>query len=188
MPDGADPVLTPAETIPTGATPAAPVASAALSGPTWKELQEFINKQTDRDQDLIDKWFKLAASIIAAAVAVAEPSSQPIHLALWTPGYLERMLLIAEEFVCLGSSSNRVHYLRAAMKKLPTVSGLGAASRLRFWVAQNETVPVSMLQLLAADADSNVRLTVAAKNKLIPELFELLSGSTIRVCANGLPL
>jgi hypothetical protein len=48
-----------------------PPASTPLTGPTWKELQEFISKQTDRDRDLIDKWFKLAASIIAAVFAVA---------------------------------------------------------------------------------------------------------------------
>jgi len=39
--------------------------------PSWKELQEFISKQTDRDRDLIDKWFKLACSLIGAVFAVA---------------------------------------------------------------------------------------------------------------------
>jgi hypothetical protein len=47
-------------------------ATPTAAAPSWKELQEFISKQTDRDRDLIDKWFKLACAIIAAVFAVGE--------------------------------------------------------------------------------------------------------------------
>lgn len=46
---------------------------------------------------------------------------------------------------------------------------------MRFWVAQNKTVQLSILAVLATDNDRRVRLMVAMKNKLSPELFELLS-------------
>lgn len=37
---------------------------------------------------------------------------------------------------------------------------------MRFWVAQNKTVPMQVLRLLAEDEDPKVRLMVAAKRKL----------------------
>src|SRR5579872_1790857 len=75
MPEGEQPTPVTAGTPP--ATPAAPASLAppaipvALPGATWKELQEFINKQNERDRDLIDKWFKLACTIIGGVFAVA---------------------------------------------------------------------------------------------------------------------
>jgi hypothetical protein len=55
----------------TGPIDPPPAAAAPLGNPSWKELQEFINKQTDRDRELIDKWFKLACSIIGVVFAIA---------------------------------------------------------------------------------------------------------------------
>ena len=61
MPEGAESIPVVADAVSAGASipvvSAPPVPPAPLPGPTWKELQEFINKQTDRDRDLIDKWF-----------------------------------------------------------------------------------------------------------------------------------
>ncbi len=41
----------------------------------------------------------------------------------------------------------------------------------RFWVAQNKTVPLSVLRHLADDADSRVRIMVAMKRKCDHALF-----------------
>jgi hypothetical protein len=38
--------------------------------PSWKELQEFISKQSDKDRALIDYWFKLAASILGVLLVI----------------------------------------------------------------------------------------------------------------------
>jgi hypothetical protein len=46
---------------------------------------------------------------------------------------------------------------------------------MRAWVAQNKTVPVSILRILAADSDPNVRYVVASKRKLTPDLLTRLS-------------
>ena len=54
---------------------------------------------------------------------------------------------------------------------------------LKIWVAHNKTVPLSILRVLARDCDPRVRKSVAAKRKLDPELFDLLSAdedSTVR--------
>jgi hypothetical protein len=51
--------------------PDSTTTTQASAVPSWKELQEFISKQTDRDRDLIDKWFRLACSLIGAVFAVA---------------------------------------------------------------------------------------------------------------------
>ena len=41
-----------------------------------------------------------------------------------------------------------------------------------FWVAQNKTVPIAILEILAGDQDERVRSMVAAKSKL-PEALQL---------------
>ena len=46
---------------------------------------------------------------------------------------------------------------------------------MRVWVAQNKTVPIGVLRVLADDEDWRVRSTVARKRKLPPELLEVLS-------------
>ena len=84
----------------------------------------------------------------------------------------------ADEFVRLRASTTPADYLRAANEDATDSVWLEVVQQhpeMRFWVAQSKTVPVSILQLLAADADSKVRSMVAMKNKLTPELFDLLS-------------
>src|ERR1017187_5825185 len=39
--------------------------------PSWKELQDFITTQTDKDRALIDSWFKLAASVLGVLLIIA---------------------------------------------------------------------------------------------------------------------
>ncbi|HEX8915040.1 MAG TPA: hypothetical protein VF796_21995, partial [Humisphaera sp.] len=54
---------------------------------------------------------------------------------------------------------------------------------MRFWVAQNKTVPVWALRELANDADHRVRLMVAMKRRAPREVLEsLLSDPAESVC------
>jgi hypothetical protein len=84
----------------------------------------------------------------------------------------------ADEFVRLRTSDNEAEYHRAAHDELPEAVCFDIIERfpdLRFWVAQNKTVPLAVLRVLAVDADQRVRGMVAMKRKLDRELFELLS-------------
>ena len=45
---------------------------------------------------------------------------------------------------------------------------------IKIWVVRNKTVPLSMLRILATDADTSVRWEVAGKRKLDDALFEAL--------------
>jgi hypothetical protein len=38
--------------------------------PSWKELQEFIGNQNKENRDVIDRWFRLAASVIGILIVV----------------------------------------------------------------------------------------------------------------------
>lgn len=88
------------------------------------------------------------------------------------------MINSAEEFVHLRSSELPEEYWRAAHEEAPEAVWLDVIARfpdMRKWVAHNKTVPLSMLEILARDADVAVRCMVAAKRKLSPALFDLLS-------------
>ena len=88
------------------------------------------------------------------------------------------MISSAEEFVELRRSQRREEYLRATQESAPREVWLEVIQRfpdMRFWVAQNKTVPVEVLAVLARDPDSRVRSMVAMKNKLTADLFELLA-------------
>jgi hypothetical protein len=87
----------------------------------------------------------------------------------------------AEEFVRLRSSSDPGDYLRAATEEAAEAVWLDIVQtypEMRFWVAQNKSVPLSILAVLSTDKDARVRLMVAMKNKLSPELFEVLAGDS----------
>ncbi len=84
----------------------------------------------------------------------------------------------AEEFYRLRSSDNPAEYRRAAREEATVETWMEVIRRypdLRKWVAQNKTVPVEILTVLARDEDWRVRTMVAMKRKLTPELFETLS-------------
>lgn len=84
----------------------------------------------------------------------------------------------AEEFVELRSSEDPAEHHRAAHEEADVDVWLAVIRDypdMRFWVAQNKTVPVTILGVLARDEDPHVRSMVASKRKLTAELFELLA-------------
>ena len=49
---------------------------------------------------------------------------------------------------------------------------------MRSWVAQNKTIPLDVLAILASDPDPDIRASVAMKNKLSGSLFATLASDT----------
>ena len=79
------------------------------------------------------------------------------------------MIHSAEEFVRLRLSSQPAEYHRAAHEEAPEAVWfriIECYPELRQWVAHNKTVPISILAVLADDADATVRCTVAEKRTL----------------------
>lgn len=92
-----------------------------------------------------------------------------------------RVITTAEMFRSLRESTDAGEYRRAAYEEAPIEVWFDIIERMpdmRFWVAQNKTVPVTVLELLANDPDSNVRDMVAKKRKLPESLqFQLAEDS-----------
>jgi len=88
------------------------------------------------------------------------------------------MIDSVEEFIRLRTSDKPEEYSRAAHEPAPVAVWEALIERhpdMRFWVAQNKTVPVAILEVLARDEDSRVRSMVAAKRKLPANLQLLLA-------------
>jgi hypothetical protein len=88
------------------------------------------------------------------------------------------MIQSAEEFVRLRKSDKEYEYRRAGREEASVEVWVDIISKypeMRRWVAQNKTVPIEVLSLLANDPDERVRLMVAMKRKLSPEILELLA-------------
>jgi len=88
------------------------------------------------------------------------------------------MIDSADEFRRLRTSEDHQEQRRAALEPTTEEIWIEVIERfpeMREWVAINKTVPVSILRVLATDADARVRSTVATKRKLNRELFELLA-------------
>lgn len=71
-----------------------------------------------------------------------------------------------EEFRRLRESEDPEAYLRAAHEEAPLEVWLEVIRRwpdMRFWVAQNKTVPLSVLEILVRDPDERVRDMVLRK-------------------------
>ena len=88
------------------------------------------------------------------------------------------MIESADEFVGLRLSSDPEEYRRAAHESASVDVWFEVVENhpdMRFWVAQNKTVPIEVLELLATDSDDRVRWMVASKRKLSRELFEKLA-------------
>jgi hypothetical protein len=81
----------------------------------------------------------------------------------------------ASQFIQLRLSPDPDQYHRAAHEEAALATWQDLISNhqeMRFWVAQNKTVPVAILEQLADDEDATVREMVAAKRKL-PERLQL---------------
>jgi len=87
-------------------------------------------------------------------------------------------ILSASEFLRLRSSDVPAEYHRAAHDDAAIDVWRDVIEQypdMRFWVAQNKTVPVDGLRLLATDQDWKVRSMVAMKRKLPDDLCTLLA-------------
>ncbi|MEM7012783.1 MAG: HEAT repeat domain-containing protein [Verrucomicrobiota bacterium] len=83
------------------------------------------------------------------------------------------MIETAEEFCRLRESLNPEEYNRAAHEEAPLqIWGeiIRARPDMRQWVAQNKTVPIKILEILAEEADSKTRLMVAGKRRITEEI------------------
>ena len=92
-----------------------------------------------------------------------------------------RMIDSAKSFVALRISESMEDQYRAAhdSASLETwQSVVREYPEMRFGVAQNKTIPLEILEVLATDPDSRVRDVVAMKRKLPRHLFALLAGDT----------
>ncbi|PLK46960.1 hypothetical protein [Uliginosibacterium sp. TH139] len=88
------------------------------------------------------------------------------------------MIVSAEEFARLRKSDDPSEYGRAANEEAAERVWLEMIENfpdLRQWVAHNKTVPISVLEYLSNDDNSQVRSAVAEKRKLTPVLFEKLA-------------
>jgi hypothetical protein len=72
----------------------------------------------------------------------------------------------AEEFVGLRTSDDPADYERAAREECAEVTWLDVIERfpeMRFWVAQNKTVSLTVLEVLRGDNDERVQWMVRRK-------------------------
>jgi hypothetical protein len=79
------------------------------------------------------------------------------------------MITSAAEFFRLRESHEPEEYHRAAHDEASTdiwIEVIDQRPDMRFWVAQNKTVPIEVLEILASDSDPNVRDMVARKRKI----------------------
>lgn len=86
------------------------------------------------------------------------------------------MIKTAEEFYKLRTSNDSKQYKRATQDRAPLKVWLEIIKKyptMKFWVAQNKTVPIKVLEILTKDKDTTVRTMVAMKGKL-PEKLQLL--------------
>ncbi len=88
------------------------------------------------------------------------------------------MIRSAEEFVELRSSEDPELYRRAANEVAPDEVWLDVIQRypeMKFWVAQNKTVSMRILERLMGDPDDQVRWMVASKRKATAAMLEKLA-------------
>lgn len=91
------------------------------------------------------------------------------------------MIESAAEFRELRQSDDPELYNRAATENAALAtwtSIIQSMPDMRFWVAHNKTVPVSVLAILATDPDSSVRHMVAQKRKIDADTQRLLAHDT----------
>lgn len=85
-------------------------------------------------------------------------------------GYRRYVISSADEFVRLRDSADPAEYGRAARDEAPLEVWWDVCARFpdyRFWVAQNKTVPLEVLEVLRDDADGLVRWMVCRKRSWV---------------------
>ncbi|PYY29784.1 Uncharacterized protein PIL02S_01984 [Paenibacillus illinoisensis] len=85
------------------------------------------------------------------------------------------MIISAEEFVRLRESETQSEYLRAAWEKATLEVWVEVVEKypdMRFWVAQNKTIPYEIMEILSDDQSERVRGMIASKNRL-PEHLQM---------------
>jgi hypothetical protein len=88
------------------------------------------------------------------------------------------MIGSADEFIALRTSSDPTEQARASQDEAPDDVWRAVIREhpdMCWWVAQNKTVSVSILAVLATDPDARVRSMVAQKRKLGVDLIERLA-------------
>ena len=88
------------------------------------------------------------------------------------------MITTAEEFVELRTSDDPQLYHRAAHDFASVEVWIDVLQRypaMCFWVAQNKTVPIEILELLIHHDDWKVRHMIASKRKCPPALLGILA-------------
>lgn len=88
------------------------------------------------------------------------------------------MIYTAKEFIELRDSNKPEEYARAVQEEALLEVWHELVNKhpdMRFWVAQNKTVPTEILSILAEDEDAKVRTMVASKNKLTDETLRKLA-------------
>ena len=91
------------------------------------------------------------------------------------------MIETAAEFVRLVESPDPAERHRAAWEEAPDGVWSELASGhldMRFWVANNRTIPPSVMRVLASDSDWRVRDRIASKNSCPSDILELLSADS----------
>ena len=98
-----------------------------------------------------------------------------------------------EEFVRLRTSEVPDDYRRAANEDAPLdvwYAVIAEHPDMRFWVAQNKTVPAAVLELLSEDPDAGVRGMVARKRRAGPAVLDRLAADPddgVRAAVAGNP-
>jgi hypothetical protein len=85
------------------------------------------------------------------------------------------MIRSAQEFIKLSEESDPRATAESADEGVWMEIVRIASGPIKEWVAQNKTVPLSVLNVLARDNDARVRFVVATKRKCDTSLFELLA-------------
>ena len=91
------------------------------------------------------------------------------------------MITTADEFVRLRTSDNKEEQYRAThdtAKQLVWNNIINKYPDFKIWVIHNKTVPLEILEVLAEDADPNVREAVARKRKINNSIFILLANDS----------
>jgi hypothetical protein len=88
------------------------------------------------------------------------------------------MIETVAEFMRLVESDDSVERNRSASEDAPTSVWIELVNNypsMRFWVANNRTVPIEVLQMLARDVNWRVRNRVASKASCPEDILALLS-------------